>query len=239
MRVRERLLRLNKQTTGHRLLRTGVVLGGAAIHTVPGWDEVAAIAGDIREIVALALDNSLVTERFTGTAVLTADDAVRLGTLGYVARASGVETDARRDHPTGVLEDTGPGLGDILAVPTQHSGDVLARFQQRAAELEESFLLLQALIPMVSPGLVRGWPTVSHRPPGPRGASGVGIAEGWRGTIVHRVELDADYLLTRNKIVDPSFFNWPALPVAIADTIVADFPLVNKSFNLSYAGNDL
>ena len=71
------------------------------------------------------------------------------------------------------------------------------------------------------------------------GRSGVGIVEGWRGTIVHRVELTDDGKLSRVKIVDPSFFNWPALPVALADTIVPDFPLANKSFNLSYAGNDL
>ena len=69
--------------------------------------------------------------------------------------------------------------------------------------------------------------------------SGVGIVEGWRGTIVHRVEIDGDARITRAKIVDPSWFNWPALPVAMADTIVPDFPLTNKSFNLSYAGNDL
>ncbi len=71
------------------------------------------------------------------------------------------------------------------------------------------------------------------------GPSGVGIAEGWRGTIVHRVELAADGTLTRAAVVDPSFFNWPALPVAMADTIVPDFPLANKSFDLFYAGNDL
>jgi hypothetical protein len=69
--------------------------------------------------------------------------------------------------------------------------------------------------------------------------SGVGIVEGWRGTIVHRVEIGPDQRLTRVKVVDPSFFNWPALPVALAGTIVPDFPLANKSFNLSYAGNDL
>jgi Ni,Fe-hydrogenase III large subunit len=67
----------------------------------------------------------------------------------------------------------------------------------------------------------------------------VGIVEGWRGTITHRVELDDNDTLTRVKVVDPSFFNWPALPVALAGTIVPDFPLANKSFNLSYAGNDL
>jgi Ni,Fe-hydrogenase III large subunit len=69
--------------------------------------------------------------------------------------------------------------------------------------------------------------------------SGIGIVEGWRGTVVHRVEIGADDRITRAKIVDPSWFNWPALPVAMADTIVPDFPLTNKSFNLSYAGNDL
>ena len=68
--------------------------------------------------------------------------------------------------------------------------------------------------------------------------SGVGIAEGWRGATVHRVELDGG-LLTRVKVVDPSFLNWPAIPISLANTIVPDFPLANKSFNLSYAGNDL
>ncbi|MFG2881715.1 hypothetical protein ACGFYV_05220 [Streptomyces sp. NPDC048297] len=67
----------------------------------------------------------------------------------------------------------------------------------------------------------------------------MGLVEGWRGTIATRVELAADGTLARGKPVDPSFFNWPALPVALADTIVPDFPLTNKSFNLSYAGNDL
>ncbi len=69
--------------------------------------------------------------------------------------------------------------------------------------------------------------------------SGVGIVEGWRGTIVHRVEVDPGRRLTRASIVDPSWFNWPALPLAMNDTILPDFPVTNKSFNLSYAGNDL
>jgi Ni,Fe-hydrogenase III large subunit len=76
-------------------------------------------------------------------------------------------------------------------------------------------------------------------PPQRATRSGIGIVEGWRGTVVHRVEIDAADRITRAKIVDPSWFNWPALPVAMADTIVPDFPLANKSFNQSYAGNDL
>ena len=78
----------------------------------------------------------------------------------------------------------------------------------------------------------------SLEPAAPPG-HGVGLVEGWRGTIAHRVEIAPDGTLARVKVVDPSFFNWPALPVALADTIVPDFPLANKSFNLSYAGNDL
>ncbi|MDA8284513.1 MAG: formate hydrogenase, partial [Actinomycetota bacterium] len=73
---------------------------------------------------------------------------------------------------------------------------------------------------------------------GRRSGSGMGIVEAWRGTIVHRVEIDAGHVV-RCKVVDPSFLTWPALSVALADTIVPDFPLANKSFNLSYAGNDL
>ena len=78
-----------------------------------------------------------------------------------------------------------------------------------------------------------------RKPATTRAVSGVGIAEGWRGSIVHRVEIGAEGTFTRAKIVDPSWFNWPALPMSMTDTIVPDFPLTNKSFNLSYAGNDL
>jgi Ni,Fe-hydrogenase III large subunit/Ni,Fe-hydrogenase III component G len=238
MRIKEKLLRLNAETTGHRLLRGGVYIGGAAIRTVPDSAHLATIAADIREIVDLALTNSLVAERFTGTAILTVEHARDLGALGYVARASGLDTDARRDHPTGVLHDYGLDLADVLTIPVHNDGDVLARFQQRAAELDASFALLDTLVRTVSAGPIGGQ-TVDLRPAPRSATSGVGIVEGWRGTIVHRVEIDSDHRFTRCKIVDPSFLNWPALPLALANTIVPDFPLVNKSFNLSYAGNDL
>jgi len=227
LRVKETLLRINKETTGHRLLRGGVVPGGAALRTVPRPERLAEIGADIREIVTLALGNSLVAERFTGTGVLGTAHARDLGSLGYVARASGVDLDARRDHPIG----DSPA---VPAVPVQSGGDVLARFQQRAAEIDASLVLLDTLVRTVGPGAIGGLPEAG----GPS-STGVGIVEGWRGTIVHRVELDADQYLSRLKVVDPSFLNWPALPVALAGTIVPDFPLVNKSFNLSYAGNDL
>ena len=96
-------------------------------------------------------------------------------------------------------------------------------------------------VALVTGPVTRGPMAVLAPPPepgsGPR--TGVGLVEGWRGTIATRVELARDGPLARVKPVDPSFFNWPALPVALADTIVPDFPLTNRSFNLSYAGNDL
>ena len=108
---------------------------------------------------------------------------------------------------------------------------MLSRFLVRAEEITASIDMIDTLT---------GSTGSTQSPLGPVvGTSGVGMVEGWRGRIAHRVELARDGTLTRVKIVDPSFFNWPALPVALADTIVPDFPLTNKSFNLSYAGNDL
>ncbi len=228
-RVRERLLRINDQVTGHRLLRGAIHPGGATVRQPPDPDVLAAIGADIAEIVDLALGHSVVRDRFAGTAVLTARQATDLGALGYVARASGLAVDARHHHP--FL----PG-GQARAHHTHTEGDVLSRFCVRAEEIQHSIALVTRLLESGQDGVDRAAP----RRGTPAGrTSGVGITEGWRGTIVHRVELAADGTLTRVKIVDPSFFNWPALPLALADTIVPDFPLTNKSFNLSYAGNDL
>jgi Ni,Fe-hydrogenase III large subunit/Ni,Fe-hydrogenase III component G len=229
-RVREQLLRLGDRTTGHRLLRGAIHPGGATVQQLPDPDELAVIGADITEIVELALDHSVVRDRFTGTAVLTAGQALDLGTLGYVARASGLTIDARHQHPQ-------PGIDFPRTTHTQTGGDVLARFVVRAEEIAASIQFISNEVRWLD-GYRGTAPTELSPAPGePR--SGVGIVEGWRGTIVHRVEVAADGRLTRVKVVDPSFFNWPALPVALADTIVPDFPLTNKSFNLSYAGNDL
>jgi Ni,Fe-hydrogenase III large subunit len=222
-RVREQLLRINDEVTGSRLLRGAVRPGSATLRRLPDPAVLAALAVDVAGIVDLALDHSVVRDRFTGTAVLTLEQAADIGTLGYVARASGEPTDARHDHP-------------VLPPPprTVHAhtgGDVLARFCVRADEFAASVAYLATL--------VRDLPLSGVQPSTSGTGTGVGIVEGWRGTIVHRVELGPDGTLSRVAVVDPSFLNWPALPVALTDTIVPDFPLANKSFGLSYAGNDL
>ncbi|MBB6380874.1 Ni,Fe-hydrogenase III large subunit/NADH:ubiquinone oxidoreductase subunit C [Pseudonocardia eucalypti] len=232
-RIREQLLRINDQVTGHRLLRGAIHPGTAHLAALPDPTTLAGIGSDIAEIVNLALDHSVVLDRFTGTAVLTRTQATDLGTLGYVARASGLVTDARHDHPA---------LPDPWT-RTRHThtrGDVLARFVVRAEEISASLALITSLVEVLDGRLTATAPARPADNPPDRGArSGVGIVEGWRGAVTHRVELAPDGRLTRVKIVDPSFFNWPALPVALSDTIVPDFPLTNKSFNLSYPGNDL
>ncbi len=225
-RIRERLLRLNAAITGHRLLRGAIRPGGIALQALPDTEELQRLAADVAEVASLTLANAVAYDRFAGTAILRSEDASALGCLGYVARASGLRTDARVEHPTAELPIAEIGAED---------GDVLARYTVRRDEFAASAILARHIVESHS-GRIEYIARVD-RPGAP--SSGIGIVEGWRGTIVHRVEIDATNHITRAKIVDPSWFNWPALPVAMADTIVPDFPLANKSFNQSYAGNDL
>ena len=225
-RIREQLLRLNAAVTGHRLLRGAIRPGAVRLQALPDAAQLRSIAADVAEVAELTLRNAVVYDRFAGTAVLYPEDAHALGCLGYVARASGMRTDARLEHPTSALPVT-----EVGAV----AGDVLARYTVRRDEYAASTELACHLIESHT------GPAEYAETPGsaPAACSGIGIVEGWRGTVVHRVEIDNANRITRAKIVDPSWFNWPALPVAMADAIVPDFPLANKSFNQSYAGNDL
>ena len=235
-RLREHLLRHNKALTGHRLLRGGISIGGAHIAKAPDLDLIRRTAGEVAEIVEITLGHTVVADRFTGTAVLTPEQAAHIGTLGYVARASGVATDARMEHPSS-------DLGSPFTPVIEEAGDVLARFLVRAREVATSAALIEDLTARISG---QGEPVPASGPdatvPAERDGdprAGLGVVEAWRGTLVHRVELTHTGRLARVRAVDPSFFNWPALPVALTDTIVPDFPLANKSFNQSYAGNDL
>ena len=229
LRIREQLLRLNADVTGHRLLRGAIAPGGAAVRMLPTVAQIRAVADEVAEIVELALNNSVVRDRFTGTSVLTTQHVRDVGALGYVARASGVDHDARRDHP---FHEATTGVRAVV----ENGGDVLARFLVRAGEVGASADLLTELLADAREG--EAWQDQPTRVPGGQ-LSGIGLVEGWRGTIAQRIEIRTDGTIARLKIVDPSVLTWPALPMALAGTIVPDFPLTNKSFNLSYAGNDL
>jgi Ni,Fe-hydrogenase III large subunit/Ni,Fe-hydrogenase III component G len=227
LRLRETLLRVNRATTGHRLLRGALTVGGTQVRALPDPLLLRTVRDEVGDLVEITLGHSVVLDRFAGTAVLAREQAVALGTLGYVARASGVEIDARRDHPF-------VDLGERFAMVVEDGGDVLARYRVRARELDVSVAVLLDLLDRLAGGTGGG---VAVDPTGP--GAGFAQVEAWRGSLAHRVELGEGGVVTRVKVVDPSFFNWPALPVALTDTIVPDFPLANKSFNQSYAGNDL
>jgi Ni,Fe-hydrogenase III large subunit len=148
------------------------------------------------------------------------------GVLGFVARASGLDIDARRDQPFAAL---------TFSVPVMASGDVKARALVRVEEARQSASLIRQVCSALPPGPLSAAIGDRFEPYQPA----FGIVEGWRGRIVHAAILDGEARLHRVKIVDPSFFNWPALSRALVDNIVPDFPLCNKSFNQSYSGNDL
>jgi Ni,Fe-hydrogenase III large subunit/Ni,Fe-hydrogenase III component G len=230
-RIRERLLRLNQRITGNRLLRGGVVLGGAGCDLPDGGEVVAEVAAAVRdflEFVGLCLANSLVADRLEGTGVLPVEIARDHGVRGCVARASGIDIDARRDHPFPPYDRV------AFRVPVFTEGDVRARALVRVEEVKQSLRVIDQVISMTPAG-----PVVAPVPRAAAFAPAFALVEGWRGTIVHWVEAADDGTLYRVKIVDPSFLNWPALSRALVDNIVPDFPLCNKSFNLSYSGNDL
>jgi Ni,Fe-hydrogenase III large subunit/Ni,Fe-hydrogenase III component G len=230
-RIRERLLRLNKRVTGHRLLRGGVVPGGVGMDLPRDLDlvrEVESALRDFDEIVALTLRNTLVMDRLEGTGRLTTRTARDHGVLGYVARASGIDADVRRDHPFAAYGAL------TFRVPVFETGDVKARALVRVEEARESVGLIRQAVEGLPPG-----PLQATLPRLPAWHPAFGMVEGWRGAILHWVMADASGRLHRVKIVDPSFLNWRPLSYALLKNIVPDFPLCNKSFNQSYSGNDL
>jgi Ni,Fe-hydrogenase III large subunit/Ni,Fe-hydrogenase III component G len=230
-RIRERLLRLNKRLTGNRLLRGGVVPGGVGHDLPEGLDLSGELEGALRdfdEVVELALDNTLVLDRLEGTGRLAPRIARDHGVLGYVARASGIDADVRRDHPFAAYREL------EVRVPVFDSGDVKARTLVRVEEARESVRLIREAVRRLPPG-----PRSAPLGPLPPYAPAFGLVEGWRGAVVHWVMADDRGRLERVKIMDPSFLNWRPLSYALLKNIVPDFPLCNKSFNQSYSGNDL
>jgi len=170
----------------------------------------------------------MVLERLQGTGRLTEQTARELQVVGLVGRASGIDADCRRDAPFAAY-------GELdVRVAVYATGDVWARTMVRLDEAREAARLIRAAAGRTPEG-----PTRVALPPLPAGGQAFGVVEAWRGPVWHWVVADGPATLRRVKIVDPSFRNWPALEYAVLKNIVPDFPLCNKSFNLSYSGNDL
>jgi Ni,Fe-hydrogenase III large subunit/Ni,Fe-hydrogenase III component G len=232
MRLKEQVLRLNEQLTGNRLLRGMNCLGGVRFD----WDanQLAAITRFVVELrpqfeslVNLIRESSSTRDRLETTGILNPEIARDLGVVGIAGRASGFNHDLRRDFPHAAYDEAS------FTVPVFTVGDVLHRLQVRIEEVRQALSIIEQLSAALPDG-----PTKLSIPPLPAGAVALGYVEGWRGEIFHWIRAAGDDRLARCKIKDPSLQNWPALSEAILGNIVPDFPVVNKSFNLSYSGTD-
>ena len=232
MRLKERVLRLNEQLTGSRLLRGMACLGGVRCD----WNDaqlntIAAFVNDLRpefaSLVELIHQSSSTRDRLETTGILKPATARDLGVVGIAGRASGFNHDLRRDFPHAAYDQV------TFAVPVYQQGDVLHRMQVRVDEVRDSLSILDQIAENLPGGPLRT--EISDLSPG---AVALGYTEGWRGEIFHWVRIGENNRLARCKIKDPSLQNWPALSEAILGNIVPDFPVVNKSFNLSYSGTD-
>jgi Ni,Fe-hydrogenase III large subunit len=154
--------------------------------------------------------------------------AERLGLTGLAGRASAVAWDLRVQFP--------PAPYDTLDVQmsTHGNGDVAARVIVRFDEIFESLRLMELILAGIPEGEI-----VTRLPPAPDNAIGIGWVEGWRGEVLIALETGPDNVIRRLHPHDPSWQNWPVLERAVLGNIVPDFPLINKSFNLSYSGHDL
>jgi Ni,Fe-hydrogenase III large subunit len=232
MRLKERVLRLNEQLTGNRLLRGMAELGGVRsdwgerqIHAIRGL--VIELRPEFESLVGLIRESSSTRDRLETTGILKPQTALDLGVVGIVGRASGIDRDLRRDFPHAAYDRV------KFTVPVYREGDVLRRMQVRIDEVQAALSIIEQVVASLPDG-----PTRVKVPTPPANQVALGYVEGWRGEIFHWIRTAADGRLARCKIKDPSLQNWPALSEAILGNIIPDFPVVNKSFNLSYSGTD-
>ena len=231
--LKERLLRLNEGVSGHRYLMGIVGPGGLRIELdAAGLDTVAAELGvldrDLASAVRSVIRSEGVMARLRGTGLVPAALARALGATGIAAKASGNAGDLRHDRPYGVY-----GELEVGAV-TASTGDVAARFHVRAQEAHESIRLLATALARRPDGPIRvalaGDPAAGTvavaAAESPRGASRVWLRAGGNGTV------------DRFHLRSASFANWPVVVAAVPGDLIADFPLINKSFELCYACTD-
>jgi Ni,Fe-hydrogenase III large subunit len=232
MRLKERGLRLNEHLTGNRLLRGMASLGGVRFDWSAGKLElirrfVTELRPEFESLVGLIRESSSTRDRLEATGILKPETAHDLGVVGIAGRASGIDHDLRRDFPHAAYD------GVKFTVPVYREGDVLHRMQVRIDEVQQALSIIEQVLASLP-----GGPTRVDVPTPPANQVALGYVEGWRGEIFHWIRTAADGRLARCKIKDPSLQNWPALSEAILGNIIPDFPVVNKSFNLSYSGTD-
>ena len=235
-RLREDWLRLSKEVFGHRLLMDCVVPGGVAFDVDLEQcgrmrQQCVLIEAEVQTLHAVYEAHAGLQDRFLSTGRVSPALAAQLGLTGMAGRASAQSWDLRCDHPA-------PPYDHLqVKMATQRNGDVAARVAVRFDELFESLRLIRQVLAELPTGEVLLEVCMPDQT-----SHGAGWVEGWRGEVFVALELagaDQQHRIRRCHLHDPSWQNWPVLEHAIMGNIVPDFPLINKSFNLSYSGVDL
>jgi len=231
--IKERLLQLNQKLTGSRYLKNINRVGSCGLDLTQEKNdlllkELKGIEKDYLKLRSVLLRSVSFLDRVDTTGILRKKTAMDLGVTGMPARASGINLDLRSFDP--LYLEAG------FKARVQEKGDVLARLMIRLDEFADSLQLIRAFATRLS-----AEETSQDLPPAPVSTSrnALGAAESWRGPVLFWVELNEQGGIQRCKITDPSFKNWQALSFAVLDNIIPDFPVCNKSFDLSYSGNDL
>ncbi len=230
--IKEQLMQLNERLTGSRYLRGLNVVGGVTKDVFAQADDILKTIDDVtkgyKELMKLLLGAVSHVERLENTGRLSKDIARKFGVTGVAARASGLTDDMRKAHPHLLYDRM------IFEAHTLERGDVLARMMIRAEETECSISIIQSLMESGYKGEL-----IVPARTAPAYSSALGYAESPRGSLFYWVMADKDGMPLRVKFRSPSYCNWPAVPFAVHGNIVPDFPLCNKSFNLSYSGTDM
>jgi Ni,Fe-hydrogenase III large subunit len=230
--IKEQLMQLNEKLTGSRYLRGINTIGGVNSDTFLKKDHVMtvleAVTKEYKSLMKLLLGSVSHMDRVENTGKLSRDIALKLGVTGVAARASGINDDIRKAHPH-LLYDR------LYFEPhTTSKGDVLARMMVRAEETECSMSMIETLFESAYRGAL-----ITEKKDIPPLSSALGYTETPRGSVFYWVKSDEEGRPLRVKFRSPSYCNWPAVPFAVHGNIVPDFPLCNKSFNLSYSGCDM
>jgi Ni,Fe-hydrogenase III large subunit len=232
-RIKESWLRHLKSTLGQRYLLDFVVPGGVFTNVEEqGLRGLAACAAGIADEAAnirrIYDEHAGVRDRFAGAGAVSPELATQLGLCGLAGRASGQAFDLRAELPCKPYDELS------VRVPSSRDGDVAARVAMRFDELRESLRLVEEIARRIPAGAYRAvFPLPAEE------GSALGLIEGWRGPVLIALTIAADGRILRCHPHDPSWQNWPVLEHAVIGNIVPDFPLINKSFNLSYSGHDL
>lgn len=232
-RLRGECLNLLMTISGNRYGR-GLVRPGGVLFDIPHsmvgevYNRVVRLEEELRPVAGLLFGASSVQSRLESVGVVTGEACLEHGFVGPTARACEVDRDVRHDHPYGVFRFA------QIPVATAWAGDVLSRALVRWIEVQRSIEFVREQVTSLPRGDLC-MPCGELRP----GELVVAMEESWRGEVIHVVLTDEEGGIRRHKVVDPSFHNWSALEVAMLGNQISDFPLCNKSFNLSYAGHDL